>query len=103
MVDYSAETRWQKRINDEPGDSDYCDRRKSGRPSSVYTSVSIDAVVGVTPLFLGKKARHETIFEIHAANLIKLGLGKAATFFELVINANYRLVAPSPNKALSHW
>ena len=45
VIDYSTVTRWVKRINDgqeEPAESDLCDRPRSGRPSSVHSSASID-------------------------------------------------------------
>ena len=44
-IDYSTVTRWVKRINDgreEPGESDLCDRPRSGRPSFAHSSANID-------------------------------------------------------------
>ena len=46
-IDYSTVTRWVKRINDgqeEPAESDCCDRPRSGRPSSAHSSANIDQV-----------------------------------------------------------
>ena len=40
-IDYSTVTRWVKQINDgqeEPAESDLCDRPRSGRPSFVHSS-----------------------------------------------------------------
>ena len=44
-IDYSTVTRWVKRINDgqeEPAESDLCDRPRSGRPSSAHISANIN-------------------------------------------------------------
>ena len=44
-IDYTAVTRWVKRINDgqeEPAESDLCNRPRSGRPSSAHSSANID-------------------------------------------------------------
>ena len=44
-IDYSAVTRWVKRINDrqeESAESDLCDRPRSGWPSSAHSSANID-------------------------------------------------------------
>ena len=44
-IDYSTVTRWVKRINDrqeEPAESDLCDRKRSGRPFSAHSSANID-------------------------------------------------------------
>ena len=44
-IDYSTVTRWAKQINDgqeEPAESDLCDRPRSGRPSSAHSSANID-------------------------------------------------------------
>ena len=44
-IDYSTVTRWVKRINDrqeEPAESDLCDRPRSGRLSSAHSSANID-------------------------------------------------------------
>ena len=44
-IDYSTVTSWVKRINDgreEPGESDLCDRPRSGRPSFAHSSANID-------------------------------------------------------------
>ena len=44
-IDYSTVTRWVKRINnkqEEPSQSNLCDRPRSGRPSSAHSSVNID-------------------------------------------------------------
>ena len=44
-IDYSTVTMWVKRINDgqeEPTESDLCDRPRSGRPSSAHSSANID-------------------------------------------------------------
>ena len=44
-IDYSTVTRWVKRINDEqeePAESDLCDRPRSGRPSFAHSSANID-------------------------------------------------------------
>ena len=44
-IDYSTVMRWVKRINDgqeEPAESDLCDRPRSGRPSSAHSSANID-------------------------------------------------------------
>ena len=44
-IDYSTVPRWVKRINDgqeEPAESDLCDRPRSGRPSSAHGSANID-------------------------------------------------------------
>ena len=43
-IDYSTVTRWVKRINDrqeEPAESDLCDRPRSSKPSSAHSSASI--------------------------------------------------------------
>ena len=53
---------------------------------------------GYPLIFLEMEAGLETIFQIHAANIIKLGWGKVAAHFEPVMNANYRLVAPPPTR-----
>ena len=45
VIDYSTVMRWMKRINDgqeEPAESDLCDRPRSGRPSSAHSSANID-------------------------------------------------------------
>ena len=44
-IDYSTGARWVKRINDgqeEPAESDLCDRPRSGGPSSAHSSANID-------------------------------------------------------------
>ena len=44
-IDYNIVTRWVKRINDgqeEPAESDLCDRPRSGRPSSAHSSAKND-------------------------------------------------------------
>ena len=44
-TDYSTVTRWVKRISDgqeEPAESDLCERPRSGRPSSAHSSPNID-------------------------------------------------------------
>ena len=44
-IDYSTVTRWMKRINDgqeEPAESNLCDRPTRGRPSSSHSSTNID-------------------------------------------------------------
>ena len=44
-IDYSIVTRWVKRINDrqeEPAESDLCDRPRSGRSPSAHSSADID-------------------------------------------------------------
>ena len=44
-IDYSTVTRWVKQINngqEEPGESDLCDRPRSGRPSFAHSSANID-------------------------------------------------------------
>ena len=44
-IDYSIVTRWVNQINDgqeEPAESDLCDRPRSGRPSSANSSAKID-------------------------------------------------------------
>ena len=44
-IDYSTVTRWMKRINngqEEPAESDLCDRPRSSRPSSAHSSANID-------------------------------------------------------------
>ena len=44
-INYSTATRWVKQINDgqeEPAESDLCDRPRSGRPSSAHSSANID-------------------------------------------------------------
>ena len=44
-IDYSTVMRWVKRINDgqeEPAESDLCDRPRSDRPSSAHSSANID-------------------------------------------------------------
>ena len=44
-IDYSTVTRWVKRINDgqeEPAESDLCDRPRSGRPFSAHSFANID-------------------------------------------------------------
>ena len=44
-IDYSTVTRWMKRINDgqqEPAESNLCDRPSSGRSSSAHGSANID-------------------------------------------------------------
>ena len=45
VIDYSTVTRWVKQIDDrqeEPAESDLCDRPRSGRPSSAHSSANID-------------------------------------------------------------
>ena len=44
------------------------------------------------------EVRHETVFQIHTTNVMTLGLGEVAAHFELVVNTNYRLVAPQPRR-----
>ena len=44
-IDYSTVTRWVKRINDgqeEPAESDLCNRTRRGNLSSAYSSANID-------------------------------------------------------------
>ena len=44
-IDYSTVMRWVKRINDgqeEPAESDLCNRPRSDRPSSAHSSANID-------------------------------------------------------------
>ena len=44
-IHYSTVTRWVKRINDgqeEPAESDFCDRPRSDRPSCAHSSANID-------------------------------------------------------------
>ena len=44
-IDYSTMTRWVEQINDgqeEPAESDFYDRTRSGRPSSTHSSANID-------------------------------------------------------------
>ena len=44
-IDCSTMTRWVKQINDrqeEPAESDLCDRPRSGRPSSAHSSANIN-------------------------------------------------------------
>ena len=44
-IDYSTVMRWVKQIIDgqeEPAESDLCDRPRSGRPSSAHSSANID-------------------------------------------------------------
>ena len=44
-IDYSTVTRWVKPINDgqeEPAESDLCDRPRSGTPSFAHSSVNIN-------------------------------------------------------------
>ena len=44
-IDYSTMTRWVKQNNDEqeePAESDLCDRPRSGKPSSAHSSANID-------------------------------------------------------------
>ena len=44
-IDYSTVMRWMKRINDEqeePAESDLCDRPRSGKPSPAHSSANID-------------------------------------------------------------
>ena len=48
-------------------------------------------------LFLGTEAWRETIFLIHAANLMKLER-KAAAHFEAIVDAYYWLVALPPTR-----
>ena len=45
VMDYSTVTRWVKQINDgqeEPTESNLCNRPRSGRPSSAHSSANID-------------------------------------------------------------
>ena len=45
LIDYSTVTRWVKQINDgqeEPAESDFCNRPRNGRPSSAHSSANID-------------------------------------------------------------
>ena len=61
-IDYSTVTRWVKRINDgqeEPAESDLCDRTRSGRPSSAHSSANIDQADTLI-----KKNRRITINEL---------------------------------------
>ena len=61
-IDYSTVTRWVKRINDgqeEPAESDLCDRPRSGRPSSAHSSANIDQADALT-----KENKHITINEL---------------------------------------
>ena len=61
-IDYSTVTRWMKRINDgqeEPAESDLCDKPRSCRPSSVYSSANIDQAHALI-----KEHRHITINEL---------------------------------------
>ena len=58
-LDYSTVTRWVKQINDEqeePVESNLCDRPRSGRPSSAHNSANIDQAD-----VLIKENRHITI------------------------------------------
>ena len=44
-INHSTVTRWVKQINDgqeEPAESDLCDKPRNGRPSSAYSSANID-------------------------------------------------------------
>ena len=45
VIDYSTVIKWVKQINDgqeEPAESDLCDRPRSGRPSSAHSSANIE-------------------------------------------------------------
>ena len=49
-IDYSTMTSWVKRINDrqeEPAESNLCNRSRSGRPSSAHSSANIDQADGL--------------------------------------------------------
>ena len=62
VIDCSTVTRWVKQINDkqeEPAESDLCDRPTSGKPSSAHSSASIDQADALI-----KKNRHITINEL---------------------------------------
>ena len=62
VTDCSTVTRWVKQINDkqeEPAESDLCDRPTSGKPSSAHSSASIDQADALI-----KKNRHITINEL---------------------------------------
>ena len=62
MIDYSTTMRWVKQINDgqeEPAESNLCDRPRSGRRSSAHSSANIDQADALI-----KKNRRITINEL---------------------------------------
>ena len=57
-----------------------------------------------TPLFFsGMEARHETIFQINASNLIKLGKGKIGGPFRTSHECKLLTGSPTTNKPHCHW
>ena len=62
VIDYNTVTRWVKQINDgqeEPAESDLCNRPRSGRPFSAHSSANIDQADA-----LSKENRRTTINEL---------------------------------------
>ena len=71
-IDYSTVTRWVKRINDgqeEPAESDVCNRPRNGRPSSAHSSANIDQAGALI-----KENRRITINEL--AKSLRVSAGK---------------------------
>ena len=72
-IDYSTVMKWVKRINDgqeEPAESDLCDRPRSGRSSSAHSSANIDQADALI-----KKNRRITINEL--AESLEVSAGSA--------------------------
>ena len=70
-IDYSTVTRWVKQINDrqeEPAESDLCDRPKSGRLSSAHSSANINQADALI-----KENRHITINELNESLEVSAG------------------------------
>ena len=77
-IDYSAVTRWVKRINDgqeEPAESDLCHKPRSGRPSSAHSSANIDQADALI-----KENRRITINEL--PELLGVSAGSAAKIMD---------------------
>ena len=77
-IDYSTVTRCVKRINkgqEEPDESDLCDRRRSGWPSSAHSSANIDQSDA-----LFKKNRRITINDL--AESLRVSTGSAVKIMD---------------------
>ena len=75
---WSTVTRWVKRINngqEEPTKSDFCNRPRSGRPSSAHSSTNIDQVDALI-----KENRRITINEL--AESLGVSAGSAVKIME---------------------
>ena len=80
VIDYNTVTRWLKRINDgqeEPAESDLCDRPRSGRPSSPHSSTKIDQADALI-----KENRRITINEL--AELLGVSAGSAVKIMDIL-------------------